>query len=240
MSMNDPVSRRSALRLLSAVPAAAAVAGCSGVMEPLADAGDAPTDAGALGSDASIGLDGGGPDAGACEPTQADALGPFFESGAPNRMVIAAADEPGDRLLVEGSLVDSVDCVRPLSGYTIDIWQADVNGVYYGTGAGYRLRGRMTTAADGTFAVETIKPGFYETSSGPRPAHLHARVWTPGGAERLVTQLYFEGDAFLGPADGCQPPTCFSGDPARVLRLEPARVRGVDGLRGAIRLAVPA
>jgi len=237
--VHERVSRRRALRWLTAAPAAAMV-GCSGGMEPLVDAGRATSDAGPMGADAGLALDAGAPDAGACEPTQADALGPFYEGGAPERMVIAAADEPGDRLLVQGALVDAADCVRPLAGYTVDIWQADVDGRYYDAGLEYRLRGRMITAADGTFAVETIKPGFYETAAGPRPAHLHARVWTPDGADRLVTQLYFEGDEFLGAADGCQPPTCFSGDPARVLRLEPARIGGVEGLRGRVRLVVGA
>ncbi|GAB5540500.1 MAG: hypothetical protein SangKO_002600 [Sandaracinaceae bacterium] len=234
--------RRHALHLLGALPLGAALSGCGEALG-LTDAGMASSDASPLADAARDGgSDGGadgGADAGACEATGEDALGPFYEDGAPSRMVIAAADEPGERLLIRGSLVDVRDCATPLSGYVIDIWQADADGVYHAAGAtDHRLRGRVVTAADGGFAFETIMPGAYETSDGPRPAHLHARVFAPGGAGRLITQLYFEGDPRLGPADSCQPPTCFSDDPARILALRPGRVGGRDGLLGEVRLVV--
>jgi protocatechuate 3,4-dioxygenase beta subunit len=182
-----------------------------------------------------------GTDAAICRASERDALGPFFEDGSPTRALIAALDEPGDRLFIEGSLVDVADCARPLSGYVVDVWQADVDGAYHAANSSdFRLRGRVVTGADGRFAFETIKPGFYETAGGPRPAHLHVRVYTADGVDRLVTQLYFAGDEFLGLADGCQPPTCFSGDPDRILDLAPTRVSGRDGLLGRVRLVVPA
>jgi hypothetical protein len=229
--------RRRILGLFAAAPIGAALAGCS---EPLSmRTPDAGMGDGGLG-DGGLG-DGGLGDAGACAPTQRDALGPFYEDGSPARTTLATADEPGERVLIEGQLVSSADCVSPLGGYVIDVWQADAAGNYYrAAGSDYRLRGRVTTSSDGRFTFESIKPGFYETGAGPRPAHFHARVFAPDGADRLVTQLYFEGDPYLGANDGCQPPTCFSGDLARILRLEPARVGGVNGMRGAVRLVVPA
>lgn len=222
-----PVPRRRILGLFAAAPIGAALVGCA---EPL------------LGPDAGRADGGtGGGQGGVCEPTSRDALGPFYEGGAPSRMQLASATEPGERVLVEGQLVDSADCLTPLVGYVIDVWQADAEGNYYRAATtDYRLRGRITTGAEGRFAFESVKPGFYETGAGPRPAHFHARVFTPGGADRLVTQLYFAGDPFLGPNDGCGPPTCFSNDPARILRLEPARIGEVDGLRGAVRWTIPA
>jgi protocatechuate 3,4-dioxygenase beta subunit len=232
-------TRRRILGLFAAAPIGAALAGCSDTLAMLGP--DASLADGGLG-DAGRGDAGmASSDAGVCEPTQRDALGPFYENGAPSRMTIATASEPGERVLIEGQLVDASDCVTPLRGYVIDVWQADAEGNYYrGATSDYRLRGRITTGADGRFAFESIKPGFYETGAGPRPAHFHARVFTPGGNDRLVTQLYFAGDPYLGRNDGCQPPTCFSDDPARILRLEPARIGGVNGLRGAVRLIVPA
>lgn len=220
------VRRRQVLRMVAAAPLGAALAGCSDGMRMLADGGVATDAAGSV-------------DAGTCEATTRDALGPFFEDGAPMRMLLASPDERGERMLIEGTLVDVADCAAPLAGYVVDVWQADADGNYHGgASTEYRLRGRIATGSDGRFALETIKPGYYSTAAGPRPAHLHMRVYAPGGADRLVTQIYFAGDPFLGPADSCQPPTCFSNDPARVVRLEPARVGGVEGVRGTLRLVV--
>jgi len=230
------LSRRGALRFMAAAPVGVALAGCGGVVASV-DAGrpDSSVDGDSSMGDASL------PDAGpaVCEPTTSDARGPFFEDGAPMRMLIADPAEPGERMLIQGVVMDADGCTRPLGGYVVDLWQADAVGNYYDAiSTSYRLRGRLITGADGRFAIETIKPGFYLTPTGPRPAHLHVRVVGPEGAERLVTQLYFESDSYLGRADGCQPPTCFSNDPARIIRLEPARIGGADGLRGAIQLNV--
>jgi protocatechuate 3,4-dioxygenase beta subunit len=227
------MQRRDLLKWLAAAPLAA---GCGSALEAL-DAGSSDAGSSDAGSDAGVG---GGTDAGVCEATEEDALGPFYESGAPMRMMIAGPEEPGDRLLVEGSLADLANCSIALAGYTIDLWQADAAGNYYAAGSSdYRLRGRIVTGSDGRFAFETIKPGYYETTTGPRPAHFHLRVFAPGGGDRLVTQIYFEGDPFLGPNDGCQPPTCHSNDPARILALEPALVSGRAGYRTSLRLVTP-
>jgi protocatechuate 3,4-dioxygenase beta subunit len=235
------LDRRQALRLLAAAPIGAALSSCA---EPFVGTDGGFTignDAGNGGTDAGPGDAGAMVDAGpeVCELSERDALGPFYEGGAPMRTMIALPTEPGDRLLVQGTLVDVADCRTPLGGYIVDIWQADAEGNYYMAGTtDYRLRGRIATGPDGRFSFETIKPGWYMTTAGPRPAHLHARIFTPGGMDRLVTQIYFEGDEFLGPNDGCQPPTCFSGDPLRTMRLEPAKVGGVNGFRSQLRLIV--
>lgn len=175
-----------------------------------------------------------------CTVTESDAVGPFFEDGSPVRTSIAGPSEAGTRVFITGSLV-GVGACPPLAGYIVDIWQADAEGDYFsGADTDYRLRGRVVTAADGTFAFESIKPGSYITPGGPRPSHLHAKVYAPDGGERLTTQVYFVGDPFQGVDDGCGPPTCFSGDPARHIALSEARVGGTDGLTGPLRLVVPA
>lgn len=211
--MTDRLPRRELLRLLGLAPLGAlAACGDDGGVAPL-DLGPLPRDSSTL-RDSFVrdGADG-------CLPTSSDALGPFFEAGAPNRSSVAAVDEPGDRLLFAGVLAD--EGCAPLAGMRIDLWQADVLGNYYDAGADFRLRGHLITGDDGSFAFDTIVPGNYETATGPRPAHLHVRVSEPGGVVRLVTQIYFTGDPNLGAADGCQPPTCFSNDAERILDLVP-------------------
>lgn len=168
----------------------------------------------------------------ACAATSRDVLGPYYRAGAPSRMTIAAATEPGERLRLEGMVVDE-DCL-PLAGVVLDVWQADKDGSYYEPNAGepYRLRGKLATAADGTWQLETIRPGNYMLdASSWRPAHIHFTVSHPS-FRTLTTQIYFEGDPFLPPNDGCT--TCGSDDPARILPLTP----GSAGMRGELRIAL--
>lgn len=199
------------------VASAGAVIGCSS--DPGADSTDAAlatADAAAPpdGSpDAVEGVDGGV----SCPATTDDALGPFYEPGAPMRMQLAAPAELGERLAIEGVVVTGVDCTTPLANVLLDIWQADKDGNYHAAGVEFRLRGQVLTGADGRFRFETIRPGSYLIAADSwRPAHIHFLVTKPG-YRPVTTQLYFAGDPFLPPNDGC--PTCGSDDPARIIPL---------------------
>lgn len=168
----------------------------------------------------------------ACAPTSSDVLGPYYRAGAPSRVTIAAATEPGERLRLEGIVVGE-DCA-PLSGVVLDVWQADKDGAYYEPNAGepYRLRGKLATADDGTWQLETIRPGNYKLgASSWRPAHIHFTVSHPS-FRKLTTQIYFESDPFLPPNDGCT--ACGSDDPARIVRLK----QGSSATRGELKIAL--
>ncbi|HUQ02249.1 MAG TPA: hypothetical protein VM261_07105 [Kofleriaceae bacterium] len=171
--------------------------------------------------------DGGLPDGAICRATTDDVLGPFHRDGAPSRMMIASASEPGDRIAL-GGIVLANDCATPLTGAALDIWQADAAGAYHEPGAGeaFRLRGKVAAAADGTWAIDTIRPGNYRNGPGWRPAHIHFIVSHPG-YRTLTTQLYFAGDQFLPPNDSCT--TCGSDDPARIIPLVPRSGGGFTG-----------
>jgi protocatechuate 3,4-dioxygenase beta subunit len=169
----------------------------------------------------------------ACRPTTRDARGPYWEPGAPVRpLQIAQPDEPGVRLLVEGTMLGP-DCRTPLEDYAIDVWQADAEGNYHGAGkTDYRLRGKVTTDAQGRYEFETILPGRYGDAAGIRPAHLHVTFLTPGGNVLLTSQLYFEGDPFLGKQDYCtRQGTCNSADANRHLVLRDALIGKTPGKR---------
>jgi catechol 1,2-dioxygenase len=179
--------------------------------------------------DASSGSDGAaGPDAAdpSCRPTRGDAQGPFFVPGAPSRAKIAADDEPGERIVLSGRVFTS-DCETPLVGALLDIWQADKDGVYHDAGVDFRLRGQVLTDAEGRFMVDTIKPGNYTLAENVwRPAHIHFTASMPGHRP-VTTQLYFKGDPFLPPNDGCT--TCGSDDADRVVDLSGDAVGGWAG-----------
>lgn len=173
-----------------------------------------------------------GPDGAGCAATTSDVLGPYYRAGAPSRMTIASPTEPGDRLVLDGTVVGP-DCA-PLVGARLDFWQSDRDGRYYEPAESepFRLRGTMVAGSDGTWQLATIRPGNYMLDATLwRPAHIHVTVTHPG-YRPLTTQLYFEGDRFLPPNDGCT--TCGSDDPARILRL----TAGPNGLHTELALAL--
>lgn len=51
-----------------------------------------------------------------CRPTASDILGPFYRFGAPFRARLAGPDEPGDRLVLTGTVFGS-DCRTPSRGH---------------------------------------------------------------------------------------------------------------------------
>jgi protocatechuate 3,4-dioxygenase beta subunit len=180
-------------------------------------------------------------DAGGCTVTTQDALGPYYHPGAPMQTTsITGPNEPGVPLLVEGRLLGP-DCRTPLKNYILDIWQASAAGKYSsGTGTDFNLRGKIRTDALGRYSFETVLPGRYSDDVGIRPAHIHVTYRTPNGGSLLTTQMYFQGDPYLGQADYCTAEgTCDSADPNRWLVLQNAAVSRRVGKRTAFDAVVP-
>ncbi|MCK0166273.1 protocatechuate 3,4-dioxygenase subunit beta [Jannaschia sp. S6380] len=112
----------------------------------------------------------------------------------------------GERILVHGHLMDEV--ARPVAGALIEVWQANAAGRYRHARDGYLAPldpdfggcGRCMTDAQGAFAFRTIRPGPYPWPNGGndwRPAHIHFSVFGDGFAQRLITQMYFQGDPHI-------------------------------------------
>jgi len=166
-----------------------------------------------------------------CAPTQGDAQSPFYLEGAPFTSQIAGPEEPGQRLRLSGRVL-SPECAA-IPGALLDVWQADASGAYPDADQGLRLRGRLLAGEDGTFAFETVLPGFYEG----RPRHLHLKA-SADGFTPLTTQLYFAGDPYLWPNDSCGPPSCHSDDPARILKLVEVVEQGRAVLLGRVEITL--
>lgn len=143
-----------------------------------------------------------------CDTTTVDLFrtGPFPSRSAPERRVLAAPEEPGERLRLTGTVYAN-DCMSPLSNVVLDIWHADNDGCYSEqehinmncknpSGDDANLRGIIRTDSKGMFVLETIKPGYYLNGAQYRPSHIHLIVRYPGIAD-LETQLYFEGDPYI-------------------------------------------
>lgn len=179
-------------------------------------------------------------DGAGCKITTRDALGPYYQPGAPVRTTtLAGADDDGVPLLVEGALVGP-DCRTPLKNYVLDLWQASAAGKYSAGHGDFRLRGKIKTDNFGRYSFQTILPGRYADSAGIRPAHIHVTFRTPGGNALLTTQMYFAGDPYLGDADYCtEQGTCNSADPLRQLALQNALVGKRVGKRTAFDAVMP-
>ena len=112
----------------------------------------------------------------------------------------------GQRLIVYGRVLDENG--RGLSGVLVEFWQANAGGRYRHHKEGYRAAldpnfggcGRAITDQDGGYHFRTIKPGAYPWPNRVndwRPAHIHFSVFGEAFAQRLVTQMYFEGDPMI-------------------------------------------
>lgn len=203
------VTRRDAL---SALATTFVAIGCGGTnqSDPSAagsggSAGHAAASFGGKGGTSAGGRTGTGGDAGAsalsckqtgptfgCQVTDDNILGPFYKAGAPFRNDITDS-EVGTPLVVEGT-VYGCDCVTPLAGAEVDVWQANDAGEY--DNAGFVLRGRVQTDPLGRYEIRTILPGLYLNGDTYRPRHVHYKVSHPDGVA-LTTQLYFEGDPHI-------------------------------------------
>ena len=61
--------------------------------------------------------------------TERDILGPFYRFGAPYQTKLAGPNEPGERLMMTGTVYSS-DCRSRLPNTLIEIWQANKAGLY--------------------------------------------------------------------------------------------------------------
>lgn len=108
--------------------------------------------------------------------------------------------------MVHGHLLD--ENARPVSNALLEFWQANAGGRYRHKKDGYLSPldpnfggcGRTITDADGYYSFRTVRPGPYPWPNGGndwRPAHIHFSCFGVGWAQRLITQMYFEGDPHI-------------------------------------------
>jgi protocatechuate 3,4-dioxygenase beta subunit len=112
----------------------------------------------------------------------------------------------GERILVSGRVLDGDG--RPVAGQLVEIWQANSSGRYIHKrdqhpaplDPNFTGVGRCITGADGSYSFTTIKPGAYPWKNhlnAWRPAHIHFSLFGREFTQRIVTQMYFPGDALF-------------------------------------------
>ena len=139
--------------------------------------------------------------------TSPQILGPFYPLGKPSKGGdLSCVDgrsgrAQGQLLYIGGHVLDRAG--NPVRRAKLEIWQANSFGRYTHPNdtnpapldpafEGFTV---IETDDEGCYSLKTVKPGAYP--AGPdrmRPSHIHFEVF--GKRERLITQLYFEGDPF--------------------------------------------
>ena len=112
----------------------------------------------------------------------------------------------GERIVVHGRVLDENG--HPVKNALVEVWQANAGGRYRHKNDIYIAPvdpnfggcGRVLTDEDGHYHFRTIKPGPYPWRNNVndwRPAHIHYSISGSGWAQRLITQMYFEGDPLI-------------------------------------------
>ncbi len=141
-------------------------------------------------------------------PTNEQVMGPFFPITLPldqdaDLTVIAGKEGRalGKILYVSGRVTN----VRgePIANAQLEIWQANAVGRYSHPGdqgsalldPNFEGYAKIRTDADGNYQFKTVKPAAYSTGidGWSRPPHIHFDI--KGRTSRLVTQMYFAGEA---------------------------------------------
>lgn len=112
----------------------------------------------------------------------------------------------GPRIIVHGRVMDETG--RPVPGALLEVWQANAGGRYRHAKETYIAPldpnfggcGRVVTDAEGCYEFRTVQPGPYpwpNRANDWRPAHIHFSLFGPSFAQRLITQMYFDGDPMI-------------------------------------------
>lgn len=125
-----------------------------------------------------------------------------------NNLILNFTGQPaiGERIIVHGRVLDGNG--RAVPGALIEVWQANAGGRYRHKNDGYLAPldpnfsgcGRTVTDQDGRYEFMTVRPGAYPWPNGVndwRPMHIHFSIFGSGFGQRLITQMYFEGDPLI-------------------------------------------
>ena len=147
--------------------------------------------------------------------TASQTAGPFVHIGLMPRVagftlyatelgrVIAPEGCPGTRVAIEGRVLDGTGA--PVRDMVIEVWQADAAGIHphpadprsAEVAEGFTGFGRVATDLDdGTYRIDTIKPGAVPDRKGRLQApHLSLWLVARGVNVGLHTRLYFGDEA---------------------------------------------
>lgn len=138
------------------------------------------------------------------QATTSQTVGPYFSIGLTwlNRDNLAAPGVSGERVTIQGRVLDADG--NPVPDALLELWQANAQGKYAHPDDPQNKSiepeflgfGRIPTREDGSFRFTTIKPGRVPGPNGKMQApHIAVSVFCRGLLIRLVTRIYFPGEA---------------------------------------------
>jgi protocatechuate 3,4-dioxygenase alpha subunit len=141
--------------------------------------------------------------------TSSQTAGPYVHIGlTPDRVGIhvhektfgnmLAADTPGERIRIEGLIIDGAGAV--VKDGVVELWQADALGRHANGDAGAHFRGWARSITDletGSFSFDTIKPGH---AAGTAP-YISLWIVARGINIGLHTRMYFSDEAAANATD---------------------------------------
>jgi protocatechuate 3,4-dioxygenase beta subunit len=132
-------------------------------------------------------------------------MGPFWPTAAMPDRSGDLTRIPGRQGRAQGQLLHVMGRVlgrdgKPVVGAKMEVWQANSFGRYDHPSdnnsapldPNFEGFGEVLTDANGRYHFETVKPGKYPAGQSVRPPHIHFEI--TGQVDRLVTQMYFEGE----------------------------------------------
>jgi protocatechuate 3,4-dioxygenase alpha subunit len=136
--------------------------------------------------------------------TTSQTVGPFFTIGLNwlNKSDLVGPGVSGERVTIAGRVLDGDGNAVPDA--LLEIWQANSHGKYAHPEdnqgkpleAGFQGYGRIGVDENGRFMFTTIKPGAVPGANGKLQApHIAVSVFARGLMLRLVTRIYFPGEA---------------------------------------------
>ncbi len=148
------------------------------------------------------------------ESGPSEETGPTFGHGQigalDNNLILnwskGAAPAIGERILMHGRVLDENG--RAVPNTLVEIWQANAGGRYRHKKDSYLAPldpnfggcGRTLTDETGAYRFLTIRPGAYpwpNRGNDWRPMHIHVSVYGHSFGQRLITQMYFQGDPLI-------------------------------------------
>jgi protocatechuate 3,4-dioxygenase beta subunit len=146
--------------------------------------------------------------------TMTEETGPVFGQGLigplDNDLILnfsrGGAPAVGERIRVHGRVTDQNG--RPVPRTLVEIWQANAGGRYRHVRDTYFAPldphfggcGRTLTDDQGYYEFMTIRPGAYpwpNRGNDWRPMHIHFSIFGQSFGQRLISQMYFEGDPLI-------------------------------------------